>query len=67
MKINEVLHCGLRLMKPNEFPHSELRLMKTNEVLHCGLRFMNTNYSINNRGNCEPIKCVNGYLLHEYL
>ena len=40
--------------------HSGLRLMNTNEVLHML-------YWTNNNGHCEPMKCVNVHLLHEYL
>jgi hypothetical protein len=64
MKTNEVLHCGLRLVKTNEVLHCGLRLVKTNEVLHSGLRLMKTNevlhllYWTNNKRHCEPMKCV---------
>ena len=34
--------------------------MNTNEVLHMF-------YWINNKGHCEPMKCVNVHLLHDYL
>jgi hypothetical protein len=73
MKTIEVLQSGLRLMKTNEVLHRGLRLMKTNEFLHSGLRLMKTNevlqllYWTNNKRHCEPMKCVSGHLLHEYL